>query len=435
MTIARCALAALLLAACGRDPTTLAMFAAPKSIDLKPGAYATLTVTGTYDGDPLYDGLEVSFETDAGSFAADDAETKSASVSTAGQRAVARLYAPTLVAVAHVTATLVDPYGTIVVARTQVDFRTATDPVRVNLECTSKNIGVLFPDVGDVFIRCRAAAVDARGQNVDGADIRFLAEAGRVVPGDGPGLFLYRPLDGGKKPVDVEPLGEDKTGEPRWTDASGRVRNPRDGLVTLVAYVKGKPSGLFATPWVDANDNELFDAGETLPPDAKDWQGSQDDYVWAQVRLVWSGPLFVGATASRVTGGAAPIARGERRVLDCTLLDQNLNGLAANGADDALSFSTTAPVTLSPDLRRLSHGPGIALTDDGKLRNGGEAASYRVGATYSVTVLNDRAAEDKGELSLLFSGLVTRSLVTDDLGLATQERTENDLPAQTLTLK
>jgi hypothetical protein len=346
-----------------------------------------------------------------------------------------RLYSPETVGTAHVTATLVDPYGAIVTATAQVEFRTAGDPVKVTFECASQNLGVLFSDVADVSVPCRANAFDASGRTVAGADIRFLAEAGVVVPGSGPGLFLYRPLDGGRKPVDVAPLGDDKSGEPRWADGAGLVRNPRDGLVTLVAYVKGKPMGLFSTPWVDANDNDQFDAGETMPTDAKDWQGAQDTYVWSQIRIVWSGALFVGASASRVSGAAAAIGRGERRVLDWTLLDRNLNVLAAHDADDALSFTTSLPVTFSPDMRRLVRGPGIALTDDGRLRSGSDAASYRLGATYSVTLLNDRNVDDKGDVPLLMNGLVTRHLVVDDTSTAAFERSENDLPVQNIVLK
>ena len=422
-----------LLAACGRDPTTLALAASPEAVTLGQAGFTTLTVTGSFDGDPLYDGLAVTLETDLGSFAPDEPE-QSTSLTTAGKAATARLYAPRTAGTAHVVATLVDPYGDRITARADVVFRTATEPTRVTLDCGTRNIGALFR-LTELAVRCRAGAFDVRGQPVEGADIRFLAEAGRIVPGETAGSYVYRPFDGGRQPLDVAPLGPAATGEPRYVDANGRTRNPRDGLVTLVAYTRGKAGGLYPTPYIDANDDDVHQAGEEIPAGLDAFEASQDAWVWTSLRIVWSGPVFVGAKASRVTGPSGPVGRGERRMLDFTLLDANLNVPASNGDADALAFTTSGGVTLDPESRRLAHGPGIALDDSGRVQNGDQASSYGVDSTYAVTIVNDRSSSDTGDQLLTLGAELSRHLTLDADGLATEARTETQLPTVTLTLK
>ena len=438
---------ALVCFACGpKDPAnpgaTVIHLDAPAAVNVGAGAYAKLTVTGQSSGLPIQDGSTVTFETDVGSFSADDSQS-STDVTVAGHAAVAKLYAPTYPGVAHVTAKFVDAYSNLFKATATVTFKTSSLATHINFSCTSRNLGAFWDGVGAFGVKCTAVPEDENNEAVAGAHVQFLTEAGGFTPTDTPGTFLYDPNLGGRQPVDVDP----NPGEPSWVDASAPgtpTRNPRDGLVTLVAYVEGDSQGLFSTPYVDKNDNDKYDPGEDLPPGVTTYEDTQDKYVWKQIKILWTGPIAdTPPNGTRVTPtpltATGPLARGQSRIYTWTILDTNLNVVAANDQADAVNFTLGGDVpdgvAISPASVAVNHSMGLDLDADFKINNPTSAASYSRDATYQVTISNNRAATDvDGDKVVSIGADVAHNIATDDSGVSTDSEDET-LPVVEITVQ
>lgn len=182
-------------------------------------------------------------------------------------------------------------------------------------------------------VDCTVKVVDRFNNSVGtGTSVRLLTEAGSVpssIPtkafvatgnndDEGWGTFEFNTA-GRFPPVDVPPLPADNTqepvqrmAEPSWQEGS-QILNPRDGLVTLVALLRGEehyddlnangqwdPGEPFldqGEPFVDENDNGVYDPGETYIDEApanNRWDGpngqwDQDTSIWVETRLLYSG--------------------------------------------------------------------------------------------------------------------------------------------------
>ncbi len=435
----------LAVAACSEpQPTTLSIDASPSSVNISPTAFSTITVTGTFDGNPLQDGSEILLETDFGSLGTtvEEGEQQSASVMVAGGKVSIKLYAPRNPATATVVAKFIDPYSKMVTATKTVTFKTASSVTKLSFTCRTKNIGAFIPGIGDFKVKCTAVAEDDSGEKVAAARIKFLTEAGELTLSDSePDTYIYDPLAGGRKPKDVAPLGDDTTGEPRWVDTSAAgspTRNPRDGLVTLVAYVEGESNGIYSTPFVDVNDDNSYNAGEDMPGGVAEFEEAQDKYLWKQQKVLWTGRTSeANGRGTRVTAAGndtTPIERGASRVFTWTILDINLNVLAANSVEDAVSWEAPDMGEFStPESVALANVFGIDMDANGKLRNPTKAESYGRNSTYSVTMTNSRTDED-GPTPVVITGTVSHNVSVDESGVATGQL-EGTLPSATITLK
>lgn len=110
--------------------------------------------------------------------------------------------------------------------------------------------------------------------------------------------------------------------EPRRIDpVTGTLTfNPRDNLVTLIAYARGaetftdlngngthddgEPFVDTTEPFVDANDNGTWDPGEAFVDtngngrwDGKNGTFDSDTWIWAQERILWTGIPNVPSTS------------------------------------------------------------------------------------------------------------------------------------------
>ena len=175
----------------------------------------------------------------------------------------------------------------------------------LGLRCDERNVGAFLDTDGlssllNHQIACHLMLKDRFGNPVpEATNVSFRAEAGTITHSvstrgrpEGQGsqgesadsaraTAIFETF--GQLPKDVEPLPRDPSqgrerAEPSYQDGSGRVRNPRDGLVTIIAYTvgeedftdldgdgsydPGEPFIDLAEPWVDYNDNGVRDLDE-----------------------------------------------------------------------------------------------------------------------------------------------------------------------------
>jgi hypothetical protein len=204
------------------------------------------------------------------------------------------------------------------------------------LECDARNACSLLTSAGneifsDCTISCTAYLRDRFGNPVNRPDIQvfFASEQGTIVspitPDDaGRVTTTYRP--NGNLPVDVPPLAE----EPRLFEvATGNVVNPRDMLVTIIAFTNGEEAFYdtngngdydegevfvdLPEPFIDSNDNSAFDPEfpfterffDVQTPDRPlngRWDGpngrwDRNSVIWTQTAVLLTGSAVGGSLA------------------------------------------------------------------------------------------------------------------------------------------
>lgn len=246
-----------------------------------------------------------------------------------------------------------------------------------SFDCATLNLPAYVQQPTDV---CTVKLVDRFGNPVGtGTSVNFKTEAGSItnsVPtqayntaanadntreGYGTVTFDTR---GVFPPAETDPLAADpaqwpfaRAAEPNLTVGAGVVRNPRDGLVTVVAYLKGEeyyddnntngqwdPGELFidqGEAFVDANDNGQWDPGELYvddspangqwdPPNGR-WDGNTT--ISVELRLLYTGrpvadsahTYLVPSSFGSCAGGGGIPKGAPRTLFDAYFGDQNLN--------------------------------------------------------------------------------------------------------------
>jgi len=138
----------------------------------------------------------------------------------------------------------------------------------MSISCDDVNIGALRyldesfispPATGNLCTNCRITLADRVGNKVGfPTTVTFAAEMGTFEPSaravnGADGVVSVTWCAEGNKPTDVEPFPL----EPWWSDGSATL-NPRDGLVTIIAYVTGEEE------FDDENENGRWDEGEVF---------------------------------------------------------------------------------------------------------------------------------------------------------------------------
>lgn len=183
---------------------------------------------------------------------------------------------------------------------------------------------------------------------------------------------------GARIPYDVEPVAGEPSSAADANDpcqsagAPARVRNPRDGLVTLVAHTQGEEgfvdangNGIYdqgeyffdlGEPYVDANDNNVRDPDEEFVDvngngqyDGPNGQWDSNTTIWAVTHV-----LFTGSPASATwSPDPMPILEGEEMVeLSVQWRDGNLNVPAPSYYGWSISKETTS----TSKMQQLSSG-------------------------------------------------------------------------------
>jgi hypothetical protein len=397
-----------LLAGCGDDARLVAEARRIK-------ADGTSSTTLTFHADQP-DGTAVYFETDHGHFLDDGYEVETVTRSIASGQASIELYSSIYPGVATVLANT--DMGDA--ASVTVEFVAMRPSGRVlSFECDAVNIGALVQPVPDHAVPCHLVMQDRDGASIDPrslppGDFGFIAEAGQIQPAvvdDGYGnvYFLYTARGGGSAPLDVEPIEQ----EPSRAGDTGGTRNPRDGLVTLVAWVRGEEgfhdinsNGLFepsqgetftdvGEPFVDVDDDGVFDPGSGDTYQDVDGNGrytdangtwDEDAVIWAAFKILWTGTVHQSSTTSRMELQGGPELRsGATSDLAVYLLDQNINPLAAT-SDDSLTLSVDNSYALMvPYTFTLSSTRGFEVDSHGRVTGHFETPLFRASITNTNT--------------------------------------------------
>lgn len=229
-------------------------------------------------------------------------------------------------------------------------------------------------------VKCNVKLYDRYNNPIGiGATVNFKTEAGGIdtqvvtkayvaPPGDNSGegtATINFTSTGLFPPTDTTPLVADPGQWPyaRVSEPSvgSPVRNPRDGLVTLVAYVKGgeeyfkddnvngvwDPGESFidqSTPYIDVDDSNVYESGagdvpiETYAAPNGTWDSNTT--IWTEARI-----LYTGAPAGAIVpnaGWSVPVSNPASTVtLDVFFTDQNFNRVTAKATSFAVAHSAT----------------------------------------------------------------------------------------------
>lgn len=253
-----------------------------------------------------------------------------------------------------------------------------------SLDCAQRNIATFANDPISTprpyTVRCTVKVVDRLNNPVGtGTSVSLSTEAGAIPAStvtkaysptgsnadEGVGTFDFSSVGGRYPPEDVTPLAADpgQLPRPRLAEPFGNdfalVRNPRDGLVTIMASVRGEeyfadsnnngtwdPGEQFidqGEPFVDFNDNGVWDEGEfyvdQAPANGK-WDGpngvwDSDTTIWTETRILFTGypdtRWSMGTPGSgmfaELCGTGGGLAKGASTPVGATFLDLNLNRL------------------------------------------------------------------------------------------------------------
>ncbi len=196
-------------------------------------------------------------------------------------------------------------------------------------------------------------------------------------------------------PEDVDPL---PTIEPFYTDVDpapsercgNRTYNPRDGLVTVIAvfsgeepYTDNNASGIYElgdpftdlpSPFVDSNDNSVYDPGEICPGSSVSNSCAGPNGVWdanstlfVQTRILYSGmgvglPTSVLPQGSTITfenpgPGMLDIGEGASLIGDVTWADCNLNVGAYTNASPVYNVGVAGPQSVTTSYPASASDP------------------------------------------------------------------------------
>jgi hypothetical protein len=243
-----------------------------------------------------------------------------------------------------------------------------------NFSCTTVNIAAYSSPAPPriMSVACNVRLVDRFNNPVGtGTTVNFKSEAG-AIPASTPSK-LYDPgstnteegtagvtftTQGTFPPAATTPLVADTAQYPsgRPLEPSHQVglvlRNPRDGLVTLIAYTRGEEffddnnnNGTWDTgerfidegePFVDSNDNGVWDAGEVYVDESGDglWNGPNGTWdinknIWTEARILYTSAPSSALTASSWTTPSITVPRATYVHNTFTLRDPNLNVLSS----------------------------------------------------------------------------------------------------------
>ena len=428
MRLFRVGFLALASVACSTTPA-ITLVATPNPVPGDGLTTITVTATATEGGTPS-SGATVHFKTSLGSFigATGDGTTIDQTADDQGH-AVVTMLAPrqgfgTINLTASFSAQGKEPSKTFAVTLQPSGGLAAS----IVFTCTTHNIGALvFNRQSDVHMLCRATARDVNGRIIPHASVQTLAEAGTLQwldDSNGVQEFVYtvrpddappkdvRPCDSSSKSGCIEqdvcptscngnPFGAACEGEPCWTDNGGVTHNPRDGVATLIAAVPAQPQFDLTEPFVDENDDGVWNPGEPFI----DYNGngrydgttasSAPGMVWKPFRVIWSGaaslpPSGGGTLHYSYMAQEDPLHRDQ---ITAHFFDQNLNNIAADSAagsdgvswvaacsggsgDGTFPVGDTALTQVNPGIQFIEESPDVSPTQVGWISAPGNRGTY-----------------------------------------------------------
>lgn len=248
---------------------------------------------------------------------------------------------------------------------------------------------------------CTVTLVDRLGNPVGRVtSVNLNSEAGAVpanlmttgfVPGganlnEGKGSFTFSTV-GTWPAVDVAPMAADSSQYPfaRQAEPSGPdgalTRNPRDGLVTLLAYTDGEehfyddnangqrdPNERFidqGEPFIDANDNNQWDSGETYAETNNDGMWTPPNGQWDANAKIWTVAhiLYTAeAAGSLAVFNPSPfvVPKGSQVLVDAYMPDLNFNHVESGATASSTRVATRGSQALV-NLNLMLDGYGFVF--------------------------------------------------------------------------
>lgn len=277
------------------------------------------------------------------------------------------------------------------------------------LQCVKTNLAAYLASMPPLIISddCTVTLVDRNNNRVGtGTGVQLLTEAGTVpasvattaftpanAVNEGKGTFIFG--TGGTFPgANVPPLDAApgqfpfaRTAEP--SRASGlETLNPRDGLITLIAFTDGEewfsddnsngtrdPGEQFidqGEPFVDSNDNDLRDQGETyIDVDGNNsWTGPNGAWdsqtkIWTKAYLLYTD--VADSSVSAIVPGTFNVPKGGQAQFAVYAPDRNLNRVEAGSTATTLRVATKGTVGIATNLGLDGYGFDVEprrLTND-----------------------------------------------------------------------
>ncbi len=351
-------------------------------------------------GGEVWTDTPVEFETNAGSFSSIKDDVQKITAKTDGDTAKVNLYAGKVrndnITVritfddrgaegSKLTKVIKLKFGNLVAGK-------KLSACHFELTCLAKNLGAYTDH--NIATECFIKSLNRDLSPVDVPDVKFETEVGRmiIIPGNTPATNKYFYIaDPAVKPMDVEPLGitgdcnscpkDSETEERCRCGLSGETMNPRDSLVTIIAYANGeecfedtnrngdfdpgeKVKGTFlGEPFIDANDNGKRDTGllngsydepyvesfgDPSAYDGEDGSWNDDITVWTQFKILLTGSPDESETTTRfeteqgeyfnwVQGGPAMRCNSEQ-IIYFYLMDEYMNPIATNENESKMSI-------------------------------------------------------------------------------------------------
>ena len=367
-------LALLGVGACS-GPTEIQLSADKTEISAGGIEVATITAKVILMGDPVSAGTKVSFTTefsDAYATAQDgDRSTDAAGLATFKLTSADKVGTATVTAYFYDETTGLDATSSITITFGSASGAVMPVAGKFRLTCNSVNIGALRQPMPDIKVVCNLSAQSRSGKLIPATALKptFLTEAGGFTVKDDYSkgrLYIYSPKSGASAPMDVDPATT--LNEPSYFDKNGKKRNPRDGLVTLVAVVEGEEA------FTDTNGNGKRDQGEAFTDVAEPFVDKDDDDKWgpnekyldangngkwdkangkwdektkimAIYKMLWTGALDSSSKTGRIISntGSTTIADSSKIELVAHIVDANLNPVAAFGGNtDQLELTLNA---------------------------------------------------------------------------------------------
>ncbi len=345
--------------------SSISITADPLEIPADGISSVKITAYLEYDDSTAPDGTNVNFITTDGSFDP-DVSKKEAQASTIGGYATIYLYSSTTPGEVTVTTSFTTPNGKNLSASVKVKFIEFAGANHRNMTftCSARNIGALDTAgiTTPIQVRCDLEVKNAKGVQILRPQPEFITEAGnlKIITPDNntdPEYYIY--TASGNPPMDVETLpGEPSVNNP---EVSGVINNPRDGLATICAVIKGEegfddsnnngkydsgePFDDISEPFVDANDSGEYDDGEIFVDtnsnskfDGPNGKYDKETDIWKCFKILWSGAPYVGAEFSNITPTGKVLPAGASQSFTLTLVDQNLNPVAFDSNYDYISI-------------------------------------------------------------------------------------------------
>jgi hypothetical protein len=407
---------------CGNDES-LRLVASPREFYADGATVVQLTANVEFRGEPVDDGKKVLFRANQSLLfdSREDVEpgegVSEVQVTTRGGKARAYLISPLDEANIRVEGSfttvnrdvlsdtvLVEAHAPRLISAGRFNLGASEPFPQFGLSCSSRNvggvdnIGAFVSDRGSIEVPCSLLLQDFKGRDLPNTPVHFYVEAGAIedlpATDDRPRRVTYvvepSPFT---LPRDVDPISAETMRNLVDFDETGRSVNPRDGMVTILAVVRGHEA------YADVNDNGKYDAGEPFldegepfldidddgiydptidPPHCCDSNenghvdgpnGKFDKNVWIgrMTHILWSGP--VDPVRSYITPEGINITAGSTATLALRIVDMNFNPVAAGEVDDEVRFDISPatkirfdpPPPMSADAVPLPNSIGMAL--------------------------------------------------------------------------